>query len=229
MNGDSEEVKSSTNVADDVTNTFSELDSSNKPSFEVASISTPEKSSSKKKWIVIGVLAAALVIVVVVAVVVVINNNRSNNVPEEVVVQEGADDKIDDEARRIYNAAASEITAKILQDDQTDSDGTGESVISLYLKKISETNNKTAKAMLLLDYYQMLMVYQPTLELKDTVLNGLISADKILETANSAMAVAEAAEYYGDTKIVEQYNQLVNERMAAGNFGFHGGDEEVEE
>lgn len=227
MNGGNEEVNSSTNVADNVTNGFSSIETSN-INVETPSAPTPNKPSVKKKWVVIGILSVVLVGAVIATVVVIINMNR-NNIPEEVVAQEDADDRISDDARAIYDAAKTEITAKILQDDETDSDEGGESVISLFLKKINETNNVTAKTMLLLDYYQTLMVYQPTLELKDTVLTGLINADKILATANSAIAVAEAAEYYGDTEILEKYNQLVNERMAAGNYGFHGGDEEVEE
>ena len=199
------------------------------PNFETVSVSDLNKAPSKKKWGIIAAVIAVLVIAAVTVVVVVLNNNTNNNTTPEEPAGEITNGNINEEAMKVYKAASSEITKKILEDSKAGTDVSGKGVINLYLEKISETKNAIAKAMLLLDYYQTLMVYQPTLDIKDSIMNGLIDVDKILETGNSAMAVADAASYYGDTETAERYNQIANERMAEGNYGFHGGDEEVGE
>ena len=135
---------------------------------------------------------------------------------------------ISKEALEIYNKASDEIGEKILNDENISTDTTGDAVFNLYLEKISATDNSQAKAMLLSDYYQTLMAYQPGMGLKDAVLQGLEAVDTVLKTYDSAMTVVYAAEYYNDEEKAKEYNKLAEERLAEGRYGFYdiNGDNE---
>lgn len=185
---------------------------------------------TKVKVIIIAIAALAILAIAATIIIVVINNN--NNTPstdqesgQEVVPEV---EVISKEALEIYNKASDEIGEKILNDENISTDTTGNAVFNLYLEKISATDNSQAKAMLLSDYYQTLMAYQPSMELKDAVLQGLKAVDAVLKTYDSAMTVVYAAEYYNDSEIVEEYNKLAEERLAEGRYGFYdiNGDNE---
>lgn len=194
-----------------------------------ASMDGGQSKNSKTKLIII-IASVVAVIGIIVAVAVVVMNGQKGG--EQNTGQESGGDAVPEveviskEALQIYNKASNEINAKLLEDDETDTDTTGREIINLYLEKIKDTENTQAKAMILSDYYQMLMVYQPDMDLKNTVLGGLKMVDDALETVNSATAVVNAAEYYGDTKTVEEYNKLIDERAAQGRYGYYDIDGE---
>ena len=184
-----------------------------------------QKTNKAKIAILIASIAVVIGIVIAIVIVIINSQNQSNNgsseneqseqeaVPEVEVISK--------EALEIYNKASNEINQKLWQDDVTDEDSTGSEILNMYIEKIRTTENTQARAMLLSDYYQMLMVYQPNADLKDTIIGGLEMVDDALETVNSAMVVINAAEYYNDTETAEKYNKLADQRAKEGRYGYY--------
>lgn len=95
-------------------------------------------------------------------------------------------------------------------------------ILEKYKKYAAETNDEVLKVLLNTGYYQTLMLYDDDGVYKDEALNGLIEIDKGAKTVDSAINVANAARYYGDSALVEEYSAIIENRSDDLNVGGEG-------
>lgn len=197
------------------------------PTATPGSVKSPKQSSPKLKLYLIIVLAIILVGAgVIVAVIMLNNNNASTDNPD--VSQTENSEKTEEQQKQEftaisnYTAISSQITEKFSRENPEDA----QAILDAYAAEIATAEDPLLKAMLCLDYYQIMMTAKPTDEVRDEVLDGLIAADKIIATADSARAVVGAAKYYGNTDIVKYYSDIVNERSPS--FTQNDGEEVIE-
>lgn len=171
-----------------------------------------EKPVNKKKWAilfsVLGVIILGLIIAIVV-ILIVRNNTPSvadeTNEPVEYVPKEQT------EGEQIYEQVMASISSKL---DDVYADDT-EEIFAIYDEYMELVQNEEAKALLTLDYYQLVMLYDTNKEKKQEVLNTLIKTDSFLKGLDSAASVINAASYYGEDDLVEEYNRIMVERGKA--------------
>lgn len=178
-------------------------------------VSSVADKKNKKKIIIFASVFAVVVIGLVIAIVVVLNNRRDDNVLEE--SGDTTEENSNDQVMYTFEDITREITLKIVEaDEAAGEDGEGmsiEELLNLYQEKIDSTEDARLKAMLQIEYYMVKLSQNPGEENKDEILNGVIAADKILKTSDSALRVSNVAYYYGDEALGDQYYRLANERM----------------
>jgi Na+-transporting methylmalonyl-CoA/oxaloacetate decarboxylase gamma subunit len=174
-----------------------------------------KKLTTKNKWIILfstfGVVIVGLVIAIVVVLV-----TRGLSAAEEAAKQKEAEQaetqeytpKEKTEGEKIYEEVSTNINSKL--DDVYAGDQ--EEIFSVYEEYINLTTNEEAKALLQLDYYQMVMLYDFNREKGQEVLDNLVKIDDSLKGVNSAATILNAAEYYGDTGLYERYASILIER-----------------
>lgn len=175
-----------------------------------------EKKSNKTRLILIIIVVLMLLAGGIVAVVM-MNGGKGNNTPPAVPTD---DLNVDDEngekedptgilkATADYDKIIEGINEKILNEGIEDS----EAIIALYKEKLDAAEDEKVKAMLTLDYCQLIKNDEADENTKKEVLDTLVKADNILQTYVSAATVSKIATYYGDTAMADRYSKLSIER-----------------
>ena len=167
----------------------------------------------KKSLIWLFFVSGAVIVGLVIAVVVVVVN-RGEKQPENQPPQTEtpiSDETEPTEAEEIYESVSDDIASAIADLYIEDKD----EVLDVYKEYIDGVTNEEAKAKLLLDYYQVVMIYDGNREQKEAVIDGLLEIDKTLENITSAVVIQNAASYYSDDALYEKYNTILIEREKA--------------
>lgn len=171
-----------------------------------------EKPVDKKKWVILfsilGVMILGLIIAIVVILIVRNNNPVASDEPNEPVEYVP---KEQTEGEQIHEQVMASISSKL---DDVYADDT-EEIFAIYDEYMELVQNAEAKALLTLDYYQLIMLYDTNKEKKQEVLTTLIRTDSFLKGLDSAASVINAASYYEDDALVEEYNNIMIERGKA--------------
>lgn len=173
-----------------------------------------EEARDKKKWI--GIFAAFFVVIaglLIAIVIIVVNRNNVGNVQEEPTRQEENQEAETEktEADEIYEQTVESINLLL---EETNAEDT-QQIFATYNEYIDAATDEEAKNRLKLDYYQMAMLYDTEKEKKDEIVNALLEIDKNLANVKSAAVVMNAASYYDDNDLYEQYGQILRERQVA--------------
>lgn len=168
------------------------------------------ETGAPKNKIWLGVLGAFLVAIVGLVIAIVVVKNLPRGEKESMTSEELAYKEYID------------FQAGILSEFNYISSDNKDEVLKKYIDAANNTNNETLKVLLKTGYYQTIMTYDYDRSHKDEVLNGLIAIDESVMTVDSAVTVANAAQYYYDNELVERYNVIINDRYDGPDVGGEG-------
>ncbi|MDO5480160.1 MAG: hypothetical protein Q4F58_00595 [Candidatus Saccharibacteria bacterium] len=164
--------------------------------------SVGEKPINKKKWIILFSVLGVLIVGLIIAIVVVVINR--NNSPE---TTEYTDQEYND-VLVLYFDDNEEIATTVVNQELN-----GEDMLKLLKEKIDDEKNEKTRAMLEEDYYTiMFSIYGKDESKRDEIINGLMRVEEILQTAESAEAVADAALGYNELDLYNKYVAFAKER-----------------
>lgn len=173
------------------------------------------KLTTKSKWIILFSIIGLLIVGLVIAIVVILTTRGSSNsdnsgsgAAQTPVVEEGQMN--DEELNAAYGEFDQEIAEKMAN---TGEQYSSEDILKIYAQKIEEVTDKRLKAMIAGDYYTMMMMVNPGDEKKEEIVNGVIEADAVLQTARSALIVANVAANYNDGDLEDKYLDIAYDRM----------------
>lgn len=181
-------------------------------------------NSSRTLKITLGVLGV-LIFGLVIAIIVVINNRggtQDEQVAEEVTTDTEAKTEIVEErteVETIYDGIIESIDNELSEVYVEDKD----EIFRIYKQYIDITEDEQVKAMIKVDYYQMAMIYDVDKSHGEEILDELVKLDDTLKSIDSAVTVVNAADYYGNTELYNNYSAILTERTKAG-----GADLEME-
>ena len=174
---------------------------------------TVDTSKNKIFFAILGVLGI-LIIGLIVAIVVTKNLPKdTDGLVDESEVQEVTPSE-KTESEQIYEQYSDSINAELQNMPVEDKDG----ALALYEYYIGEVDDEEVKNMLSVDYYQLIMLYDVDKTQKDLVISGLLEKDNALKNVSSAVVITNAASYYGDESLLEQYENILMERQTADGF-----------
>ena len=169
-----------------------------------------EKPLNKKNWVILFSVFGVAIVGLVIAIVVILI--ARNNKPEEEIDPHQNEMEIEikekSEAEEEYEKTMNFINIELGDTNAEDID----EISRVYGYYIDHMSNQEARAMMEVDYYQMLMIYDTNKEKKQEILSSLIRIDGEVQTLNSAATVINAAGYYDDNAIYNKYNQILLER-----------------
>ena len=169
-------------------------------------------SNNNRLWLIILGVLGALIVGLVIAIVVV------KSVPRGEEAEVGVNLTADQVVYKKYLDFQNEI----LEEYSYISRENKNAILEKYKKYAAETNDEVLKVLLNTGYYQTLMLYDDDGVYKDEALNGLIEIDKGAKTVDSAINVANAARYYRDSALVEEYSAIIENRSDDLNVGGEG-------
>lgn len=182
----------------------SEQKSENEPIKKYKKVVKTSTNSNRGLSVLLACMGVAIVGLVVAIVVVAVNRNNGKN-------DDGAEDGEVVYASPIYESydqLAEEFAGALLEME----DPTTQQILDLYQTYLGRTDNEEVKAMLLVDYYMIMMSGDSDVARKTEVLDGLVAADRVVKSVKSASAVAVAAKYYDDTELMAYYQALADAR-----------------
>ena len=177
--------------------------------------------ANKKLSILLAGMGGLIVclIVVIVAIIIVRGNSvtgENESEDEEVVyaspVYEG------------YDKLAEEFSIALAEMDNP----TTTEILALYQTYIDRADNEEVRAMLMIDYYMIMMSGDLGGGQKTEILDGLVAADAVVKSVKSASAVAMAADLYNDEELKIKYQALADARAFGTEETDDGSDNEGE-
>ena len=170
---------------------------------------TVDTSKSKIFFAVLGVLGV-LIVGLVIAIVVVKNLPKGDEFVDESAVKEVIPSE-KTQSEQIYEQYSDSINAEL----QNMSADNKDDALALYEYYIGSVDDEEVKNMLSVDYYQLIMLYDVDKTQKDLVISGLLEKDNALKNVSSAVVIINAASYYENEALLDQYEKILEERQAA--------------
>ena len=176
-----------------------------------------EKPIDKKKWVILFSAIGVVIVGLAVAIIVVLatrnntssNNNGGGNTNNNSSNNAGQDTAPSKEELALYDEGMNEVMSNSVL---TGNASIGDVVAMIKEKMDAETNEKV-KALYAIDYYMYYSGLDANKEKKDEILNGLIEADKIVQSTNSAATIITVASFYEDQDLVDRYSSIMEERI----------------
>ena len=177
---------------------------------EAKAVTRNNDKKQQKIWAIVLACLAVLIVGLVIAIVVVaVNRGESSTQQSEEATQEDASNG--DAAMEIYYNTTDEINNTI---NEIPVENTNR-ILALYRHYLEKVEDETAKAMLMLDYVNIEMNYDPNKEKGEEIMTAALTMDEILKTSDSAATILNIASYYGKSDIYDRYEQILKERMTA--------------
>ncbi|MBQ3440847.1 hypothetical protein IJG27_00850 [Candidatus Saccharibacteria bacterium] len=151
---------------------------------------------------VMGVVITGLIITIV---VVVINRNNKEDFGDE---YEDGEVAYASPVYESYDKLAEEFSIALAEMDNP----TTAEILALYRTYIDRAENEEVRAMLMVDYYMIMMSGDLGGGQKTEILDGLVAADAIVKSVKSASAVVMAADLYKDEELKVKYQALADVR-----------------
>ena len=180
-----------------------------------------EKPVNKRFWIIVFSAIGVVIVGLIIAIIVVsINRNSSEDPlakdPSQAEDSGDGSENPDDsdepsEEETLYQEISYTIRDALTEIDAEDS----EQIFAIYKEHIDDTSDVRVKAMIEIDYYGVVMAYDENKERGNEVLDRLTKIDEGLKTISSAASVMNAADYYGNTDLYNQYNAILIDREKA--------------
>ena len=199
----------------------SEQKSENEPIKKYKKVVKTSTDSNRGLSVLLACMGVVIVGLVVAIVVVAVNRNSGSG-------ESGGDESEDGEVTyaspiyESYDKLSEEFSIALGEMDQATT--TTEDILELYQTYVDRATDELVKAMLMVDYYLVMMAGDSEGVRKTEVIDGLVATDGIVGSVKSASAVAVAATYYGDEELKTRYQALADVRA----FGENGGDENNE-
>lgn len=118
----------------------------------------------------------------------------------------------------IYDEIENKISELDLNNSDTDIISEIKEVYSPYTEVIPDDE---IRAMIIQEYWLRVMRYDYEQKYKIEVLDGVMEADKILQTTRSGLRVTNAAYYYNDYDLISEYKPILKERGYTGKLNYN--------
>ncbi|MBO7657426.1 hypothetical protein J6S55_02195 [Candidatus Saccharibacteria bacterium] len=175
---------------------------------EVESSGAAVENASKNKtlFIVLGVFGVLIVGLVIAIAIVKSLPKKVEEIADDEPVGVGQISSAEIKEYTGYYEAISAELSKIYADDE-------QGMLDVYQRYINNTEDEKVKAMLEMDYYNIVMAYDTDKTKAEEVVAKAIEIDDVLKTIDSGVFVLNVASNYGNEDLVRQYDSILNERQ----------------
>ena len=163
-------------------------------------------SKNKTLFIVLGVFGVLIVGLVIAIAIVKSLPKKVEEIADDEPVGVGQISSAEIKEYTGYYEAISAELSKIYADDE-------QGMLDVYQRYINNTEDEKVKAMLEMDYYNIVMAYDTDKTKAEEVVAKAIEIDDVLKTIDSGVFVLNVASNYGNEDLVRQYDSILNERQ----------------